>query len=125
MSDTVRSTVFDREPCASGVVGAKDVDINEAWEGIFWGFVLFIWTEMVCVIDRSGWRLVHAAYEENRVKYIVVKPASLLYCIKSNRMDRVVIQYLSVRFVSDDVACRMPVSDSNAYSCVRSLGMVG
>ena len=68
MSATVRFTVFDREPCASGVVGAKDVEINEAWEGIVWGFVSFIWTEIVCVIDRSGRRLVHAAYEENGVK---------------------------------------------------------
>ena len=41
-------------------------------------------------------------------------------------MDLVVIQYCRVRFGSpDDNACRIPVSDSNSYSGVRSLGMVG
>ena len=41
-------------------------------------------------------------------------------------MDLVVIQYCSVRVrVYDGDAWRMPVSDSNACSCVSSLGMVG
>ena len=67
MSATVGSIVFDGEPCAGGVVGAKDVDINEAWEGIVWVFVSLIWTEIVFVIAWSGWRRVHAASEENGV----------------------------------------------------------
>ena len=42
------------------------------------------------------------------------------------RVDLVVIQYCRVRVGSpDDNAWRMPVSDSNACSGVRSLGMVG
>ena len=41
-------------------------------------------------------------------------------------MDLVVIQYCSVRVgVSDGNTWRIPVSDSNTCSCVRSLGMVG
>ena len=41
-------------------------------------------------------------------------------------MDRVVIQYRTVRVGSpDDDAWRMPVSDLNACSGVRSLGIVG
>ena len=67
MIATVGSTVFDGEPCSGGVVGAKDVEIDEAWEGIIWGFVSLIWTEIVFVIARSGWRRVHAASEENGV----------------------------------------------------------
>ena len=67
MSATVGSTVFDREPCAGGFVGAEDVDIDEAWEGIVWGFVSLIWKEILFVIARSGWRSVHAASEENGV----------------------------------------------------------
>ena len=59
--------LFDGEPCAGGVVGAKDVDINEAWEGIFWGFVSLIWTERVFEIAWLGWRRVHTASEENGV----------------------------------------------------------
>ena len=65
MCATVGSTVFDGEPCAGGVVGSKDVDINEGWEGIVWGFVSLIWTEIVFVIARSGWKRIHAASEEN------------------------------------------------------------
>ena len=67
MSATVGSPVFDWEPCAGGVVGDEDVEIDEAWEGIIWGFVLLIWTEIVFVIARSGWRRVHTASEENGV----------------------------------------------------------
>ena len=65
MSSTVWSTVFDGEPCAGGVVGSKYVDINEGWEGIVWGFVSLIWTEIVFVIAWSGWTRVHAASDEN------------------------------------------------------------
>ena len=68
MSAKVGSTMlFDGEPCAGCVVGAKDVDIDEAWEGIVWGLVSLIWTEMVFEISWSGWRRVHAASEENSV----------------------------------------------------------
>ena len=67
MSATVGSTVFDGEPCAGGVVGAEDVEIDEAREGIVWGFVSLIWTEIVFEIAWSGWRRVHAASEENGV----------------------------------------------------------
>ena len=63
----VGSTVFDGEPCAGGVLGAKDVDIDEAWEVISWGFVSLFWTEIVFVIDWLGWRRVHANSEENGV----------------------------------------------------------
>ena len=59
--------LFDGEPCAGGVVGAEDVDIDEAWEGNIWGFVLLIWTEIAFVIAWSGWRRVHAASDENGV----------------------------------------------------------
>ena len=45
----------------------EDVDIDEAWEGIVWGFVSLIWKEILFVIARSGWRSVHAASEENGV----------------------------------------------------------
>ena len=64
---TVGSTVFGGEPCAGGVVGAEDVDINEAWEVTVWGFVSLIWTEIVFVIAWSGWTRVHAASDENGV----------------------------------------------------------
>ena len=67
MSATVGSPVFDGEPCAGGVVGDKDVEINEAWEVIVWGFVSLIWTKIVFVIARSGWRCFHTASEENGV----------------------------------------------------------
>ena len=67
MSSTVWSTVFDGEPCAGGVVRAKYVDIDEAWEGIVWVFVSLIWTEIVFLIYRLGWRRVHAASEDNGV----------------------------------------------------------
>ena len=50
MSCTVGSTVFGVEPCAGGVVGSEDVDIDEAWEVNVWGYVLLIWTEIVFVI---------------------------------------------------------------------------
>ena len=40
MSAMVWSTVFGGELCAGGVVGAEDVDIDEAWEGIVWGILL-------------------------------------------------------------------------------------
>ena len=67
MSATVGSTVFGGETCAGGVVEVKDVDIDEAWEGIVWGFVSLIWTEIVFVISRLGWRRVHAASEEKGI----------------------------------------------------------
>ena len=67
MSATVGSPVFDGEPCAGGVVGDEDVEIDEAWEGIIWGFVLLIWTEIVFVIAWLRWRCFHAASEENGV----------------------------------------------------------
>ena len=68
MISKVGSTVlFDREPCAGGVVGAEDVDIDEAWKEIVWGFVSLIWTEIVFEIDWSGWRRVHAPSEDNGV----------------------------------------------------------
>ena len=42
------------------------------------------------------------------------------------RIDLVVIQYLMIRVRSpDDCAWRIPVSDSNACSGFRSLGIVG
>ena len=48
MSAKVGYTVlFYGEPCAGGVVGAEDVDIDEAWEGTVCGFVLLIWMEIV------------------------------------------------------------------------------
>ena len=64
MSATVGSTVFDGEPCAGGVVETEDVNIDEAWEVIVWGFVSLIWTEIVFVIAWSGWRRIHTASEE-------------------------------------------------------------
>ena len=51
MSATVRSTVFDREPCAGGVVGAEGVEIDEAWEVIIRGFVSLILMDKVFVIS--------------------------------------------------------------------------
>ena len=42
------------------------------------------------------------------------------------RVELVVIQYCRVRFgLTDDDAWRIPASDLNAFSGVRSLGMVG
>ena len=67
MSCTVGSTVFGGEPCAGGVVEAEDFDIDEAWEVTVWGFVSFIWTEIVFVIAWSGWTRVHAASDDNGV----------------------------------------------------------
>ena len=68
MSAKVGSTVlFDREPCVGGVVGSEDVYIDEAWEGIVWGFVSLIWTEIVFEIVWSGWRRVNATSKENGV----------------------------------------------------------
>ena len=67
MSCTVGYTVFGGGPCAGGVVGAKDVDINEAWEVTVWGFVFLVWTEIVFVIDWSGWTRFRAASDENGV----------------------------------------------------------
>ena len=58
------------EPCAGGDVGAVDFDIDEACEGIIWGFVSLICTETVFDITWSGWRRVHAASEENCVNEI-------------------------------------------------------
>ena len=57
------------------------------------GVVSLSWTEIVFEIGCSGYRHAHIASEENRLKYIVVKPASLLSCVNVGRMDRVVIQY--------------------------------
>ena len=59
--------LFDVELCAGGVVGAEDVDIDEAWEGIFWGFVSLIWMEIVFEMAWLVWRRVHATSEENGV----------------------------------------------------------
>ena len=59
--------MFDGEPCVGGVDGAEDVEIDEAWEGIVWGLVSLILTEILLVIDRPGWRPVHADSEENGV----------------------------------------------------------
>ena len=64
--------LFYGEPCAGGVVGAKYVDTDEAWEGIVWGFVSLIWTEIVIENDWLGWRRVHTAYEENGVYEITL-----------------------------------------------------
>ena len=67
MSYTVGSTVFVGEPCAGGGVGAKDVDIDEAWKVTVWGLISLIWTEIVFVIAWSGWTHVDAAYDGNGV----------------------------------------------------------
>ena len=66
-SFTVGSTVFGGKPCAGGVVGAEDVDIDEAWEVTVWGFVLLVWTEIVFVISWSEWTRVHAGSDDNGV----------------------------------------------------------
>ena len=47
ISCTVRSSLFGGEPCAVGVVGAEDVEIDEAWEVTVWGFVFLVWAEIV------------------------------------------------------------------------------
>ena len=57
------------------------------------GFVLLIQTEIVFKIGFSGYRCVHAASEENGLKYIVLLPASIMSCVNVGRMERVVIQY--------------------------------
>ena len=67
MSCTFGSTVFGGEPCDGGVVGAEDVDIDEAWEVTVWGFVSLIWTDVVFVISWSRWTRVHAASDESVV----------------------------------------------------------
>ena len=67
MSCTVRSTMFGGEECAVGVVGAEDVDINEACEVNVSVFVSLVWMEIVFVIAWSGWTRVHAASDENEV----------------------------------------------------------
>ena len=59
--------MFGGEPCAVGVVGAEDVDIDEAWEVTVWGLVSLVWTEIVFVIAWSVWTHVHAASDENGV----------------------------------------------------------
>ena len=59
--------MFGGKPCAVGVVGAKDVHINEAWEVTVWGFVFLVWTEIVFVISWSQWTRVHAGYDDNGV----------------------------------------------------------
>ena len=47
-------------------------------------------------------------------------------CVNSKMIDIVLIQYLMVRVGStNDNAWRMPVSDSNTCSGVRSFGIVG
>ena len=46
--------LFDGETWGGGVVGAEDVDIDDAWEGIVWGLVLLIWKEIVFEIDWLG-----------------------------------------------------------------------
>ena len=57
MSYTVGSTVFGGEPCAGGVVGAKDVDIDKAWEVTVWGFVSLVWAEIVFLLLSWGGHL--------------------------------------------------------------------
>ena len=84
--------LFYGEPCVGGVVGAEYADINEACEGIVWGFVLLIWTEIVFGISWSGWRRVHAASEENGVYEITSYTDSRRSRANVRRMDRVVIQ---------------------------------
>ena len=59
--------MFGGEPCAGGVVGAEDVDINEALEVTVWGSISLIWTKIVFVIAWSGWTRVHAASDDNGV----------------------------------------------------------
>ena len=59
--------MFGGEPCAVGVFGAEDVDINDYWEVTVWGFVSLVWTKIVFVIAWSGWTRVHAASDENGV----------------------------------------------------------
>ena len=45
---------YDGEPCAGGAVGSRDVDINEACEGLIWGFFSLIWTEILFDIAWLG-----------------------------------------------------------------------
>ena len=57
---------------------------------------------------------------------ITLYPASRWSCVNVGRMDLVVIQYRTMRVGSpDDNTWRIPVSDSNACSGVKSLGIVG
>ena len=48
------TVLFDGEPCSGGVVGAGDVDIDEACEGNIGGFVSLSRTEIVFNIACSG-----------------------------------------------------------------------
>ena len=59
--------MVEGELCTGGVVGAKDVDIYEAWEVTVWVFVSLVWTEIVFVIALSGRTRVHTASDENEV----------------------------------------------------------
>ena len=94
ISAVVGSTVlFDRELWAGGVAGVGDIDIDEASDRKVRRFVSLSWTDIVFEIRYSGYRRVHADFEENGLKYIAVKPGSLLSCANVRRMDRVVIQY--------------------------------
>ena len=93
ISTNVRSTVlFVGKPCAGGVVGAEDIDINEAWEYYLGGFISLICTEIVFEFAWLGWRRVHAASEENGVYEITSYPSCRRSCANACSMDRVVIQ---------------------------------
>ena len=59
--------MFGGEPCSVGVVGAKDVDINEAWEVTVWVFISLVWTDIVFVISWLGWTHVRATSGDNGV----------------------------------------------------------
>ena len=50
------------------VVDIGDVDIDKSSDGNVWGVVLLSRTEIVLEIACSGYRRVHAASDENRVK---------------------------------------------------------
>ena len=67
ISCTVGSTVFGGEPCDVGVVGSKEVDIDEAWEVTVWGFVSLFFTEIVFIIAWSMWTNGHADSDEKGV----------------------------------------------------------
>ena len=85
-----------------------------------------ICTEAVFDIAWSGLRRFHAASDENGVYDITLYPASRRFRENVGRMDRVVIQYQTVRVGSpDDDTWRITVSESNARSGVRLLGIVG
>ena len=85
-----------------------------------------IWKEIVFVIAWLGWRLVHAASEENFVNEITSYLSSRRSRVNFGRMDLVVIQYQMFRVGSpDDDTWKMPVLGLNACLGVRSLGIVG